>query len=112
MRLAALAKADSIPLPTGWWTDSRPDQHTPWMLFPQPGDLRILDPCCGAGDAISRLAHRLHQTNAIPWRPTGWSFTRSGPRRRHAACTAPSPQTCSALPRHRRLRRPAFKSTV
>ena len=28
--------------------------------------LRILDPCCGAGDAIDRPARRIHQANAVP----------------------------------------------
>ena len=66
MRLAAQAKggyyptpdrvvdlvADLIQTPTGYY---HRDRET----------IRILDPCCGAGDALQRLAERLDRPNAI-----------------------------------------------
>ena len=66
MRLAAQAKggyyptpdrvvdlvADLIQTPTGYY---HRDRET----------IRILDPCCGAGDALQRLAERLNRPNAL-----------------------------------------------
>ena len=67
MRLAAQAKggfyptpdrvvdmiADLISTPTGYYYHNRET-------------LRVLDPCCGVGDAVDRLAKRLHGASAIP----------------------------------------------
>ena len=67
MRLAAQAKggfyptpdrvvdmiADLIGTPTGYYYHN---QET----------LRVLDPCCGVGDAVDRLAKRIHGASAIP----------------------------------------------
>ena len=67
MRLAAQAKggyyptpdlvvdlvADLIHIPTGYYYRNRET-------------LRILDPCCGAGDALERLVERLRRPDAVP----------------------------------------------
>ena len=67
MRLAAQAKggfyptpdrvvdmiADLIGTPSGYYYHNRET-------------LRVLDPCCGAGDAVDRLAKRIHGASAIP----------------------------------------------
>ena len=67
MRLAAQAKggfyptpprvvdliADLINTPSGYYNRGR-------------NTLRILDPCCGAGEALAQLAQRLDRPNAIP----------------------------------------------
>ena len=102
MRLAAQAKGGFYPTPERvvdlsswtWWrapTGSPPQKHAQ--------TLRILDPCCGAGEAVARAgtAHRA-PGQAAAWRPTGWSCTGNGLRRRKRCCTAAWPRTSSAPP--------------
>ena len=67
MRLAALAKGGYYPTPERV-VDLIVDLiHTPTGYYYRDREtLRILDPCCGAGDALQRLAERLDRPNAIP----------------------------------------------
>ena len=66
MRLAAQAKGGYYPTP-----DRVVDQvaeliHTPTGYYHRGREtIRILDPCCGAGDALERLAERLDRPNAL-----------------------------------------------
>ena len=67
MRLAALAKGGYYPTPERVVDLIADLIHTPTGYYYRDREtLRILDPCCGAGDAIQRLAERLDRPNAIP----------------------------------------------
>ncbi len=67
MRLAALAKGGYYPTPERVVDLIADLIHTPTGYYYRDREtLRILDPCCGAGDAVQRLAERLDQPNAIP----------------------------------------------
>ena len=67
MRLAAQAKGGFYPTPDGV-VDMIADMigAAPGYYHHDQETLRILDPCCGAGDAIDRLANRIHRSNAVP----------------------------------------------
>ena len=67
MRLAALAKGGYYPTPERVVDLIAGLIHTPTGHYYRDREtLRILDPCCGAGDALQRLAERLDRPNAIP----------------------------------------------
>ena len=67
MRLAALAKGGYYPTPERVVDLIAELIHTPTGYYYRDREtLRILDPCCGAGDALQRLAERLDRPNAIP----------------------------------------------
>ncbi len=67
MRLAALAKGGYYPTPDRVVDLVADLIHTPTGYYYRDREiLRILDPCCGAGDALQRLAERLDRPNAIP----------------------------------------------
>ena len=67
MRLAALAKGGYYPTPDRVVDLIADLIHTPTGYYYREREtLRILDPCCGAGDALQRLAERLDRPNAIP----------------------------------------------
>ena len=67
MRLAALAKGGYYPTPERVVDLIADLIHTPTGHYYRDREtLRILDPCCGAGDALQRLAERLDRPNAIP----------------------------------------------
>ena len=100
MRLAAQAKggfyptpdrvvdmiADLIGTPSGYYYHNRET-------------LRVLDPCCGVGDAVDRLAQRLHGASAIPVETYGVELHRDrGLKTRRGASTAPWQQTYSGPP--------------
>ena len=67
MRLAAQAKAGYYPTPE-CVVDMIADLiHTPsGSYYRNRETLRILDPCCGAGDAAAQLAERLDRPNTVP----------------------------------------------
>ena len=66
MRLAAQAKGGYYPTPDRV-VDMLADLiGTPSSYYHRDREtLRILDPCCGAGDALERLAERLERPNAM-----------------------------------------------
>ena len=67
MRLAAQAKGGFYPTPDRVVDMVADLIDTPIGYHYHNGDtLRILDPCCGAGDALERLARRIHQANSVP----------------------------------------------
>ena len=67
MRLAAQAKGGFYPTPSRV-VDLIAEQIQPPARYDQrnPKTLRILDPCCGAGEAAAQLAGCLDGPNAIP----------------------------------------------
>ena len=66
MRLAAMAKGGYYPTPERVMDLVADLIHTPTGYYYRDREtLRILDPCCGAGDALHRLAERLDRPNAI-----------------------------------------------
>ena len=67
MRLAAQAKGGFYPTPPRVVDLVAELIHTPSGNYNRGRDtLRILDPCCGAGEALAQLAERLDRPNAIP----------------------------------------------
>ena len=67
MRLAAQAKGGYYPTPDRVVDLIAELIHTPnGNYYRNAETIRILDPCCGAGDALQRLAERLDRPNAIP----------------------------------------------
>ena len=67
MRLAAQAKGGFYPTPPRVVDLIAELIHTPSGSYNRGRDtLRILDPCCGAGEALAQLAERLDRPNAIP----------------------------------------------
>ena len=67
MRLAAQAKGGYYPTPDRV-VDLLADLiHTPTgSRYRNTETLRILDPCCGGGDALERLTERLDRSNSVP----------------------------------------------
>ena len=67
MRLAAQAKGGFYPTPDRV-VDMIADLigASSGYYYHDRETLRILDPCCGAGDAIDRLARRIHKASAVP----------------------------------------------
>ena len=67
MRLAAQAKGGYYPTPNRVVDLIADLIHTPTGSYHRNTEtLRILDPCCGGGDALAQLAERLDRPNAIP----------------------------------------------
>ena len=67
MRLAAQAKGGFYPTPPRVVDLIAELIHTPSGSYNRGREtLRILDPCCGAGEALAQLAERLDRPNAIP----------------------------------------------
>ena len=67
MRLAAQAKGGFYPTPPRVVDLIAELIHTPSGSYNRGREtLRILDPCCGAGEALAQLAQRLDRPNAIP----------------------------------------------
>ena len=67
MRLAAQAKGGYYPTPTRVVDMIAGLIHTPsGSYYRNRETLRILDPCCGGGDAAAQLAEALHRPNALP----------------------------------------------
>ena len=67
MRLAAQAKGGFYPTPERVVDLLAKLIHTPTGYYHRDREtLRILDPCCGAGEALAQLAERLDRPNAIP----------------------------------------------
>ena len=85
MRLAAQAKGGYYPTP-----DCVVDMiagliHTPsGSYYRNRETLRILDPCCGAGDAVAQLAAALNRPNSLPIETYGVELHRD--RAKEAAC--------------------------
>ncbi len=66
MRLAAQSKGGYYPTPDRVVDLIADLIHTPTGYYYREREtLRILDPCCGAGDALQRLAERLDRPEAI-----------------------------------------------
>ena len=66
MRLAAMAKGGYYPTPERVVDLIADLIHTPTGYYHRDREtLRILDPCCGAGDALERLAERLDRPNSM-----------------------------------------------
>ena len=66
MRLAAQAKGGYYPTPDRVVDLIAELIHTPSGSYHRGREtLRILDPCCGAGDALQRLAENLDRPNSI-----------------------------------------------
>ena len=96
MRLAAQAKGGYYPTPERVVDLIAELIHTPTGYYHRGREtIRILDPCCGAGDALERLAERLDRPNALSIETTAWSCTGTGPRKPRRCSTAPWPWTCS-----------------
>ena len=67
MRLAAQAKGGFYPTPERVVDLLAELIHTPTGYYHRDREtLRILDPCCGAGEALAQLAERMDAPNAIP----------------------------------------------
>ena len=67
MRLAAQAKGGYYPTPDRVVDLIADLVHTPTGYYHREREtVRILDPCCGAGDALHRLAKKLDRPNAMP----------------------------------------------
>ena len=67
MRLAAQSKGGYYPTPERVVDLIADLIHTPSGLYSRNQEtLRILDPCCGAGDAVAQLAERLERPNTVP----------------------------------------------
>ena len=66
MRLAAQAKGGYYPTPERVVDLIADLIHTPsGYYYRERESLRILDPCCGAGDALKRLVEGLSRPNAL-----------------------------------------------
>ena len=67
MRLAAQAKGGFYPTPERVVDLLAELIHVPTGYYHRDREtLRILDPCCGAGEALAQLAERMDAPNAIP----------------------------------------------
>ena len=92
MRLAAQAKGGYYPTPERVVDLIADLIHTPSGYYRDRETLRILDPCCGAGDALERLAQRLDRPNSLPIETYGVELHRAraeeAARRLHRALAA------------------------
>ena len=66
MRLAAQAKGGFYPTPPNIVDMVAGLVHMPTQYYGCHETVRILDPCCGAGEALARLADRLGGPGAVP----------------------------------------------
>ena len=84
MRLTAQAKGGFYPTPDRVVDLIAELIHTPTGYYHRDRDtLRILDPCCGAGEALAQLAERLDRPNAMSIETYGVELHRD--RAEHAA---------------------------
>ncbi len=93
MRLAAQAKGGFYPTPDRVVDMVADLTHTPSSYYHGDSEtLRILDPCCGAGDALAQLAERLDRPNALSIETYGVELHRDraeeAARRLHRALAA------------------------
>ena len=96
MRLAAQAKGGFYPTPEKVVDFIATLIRAPAGYYYQGREvLRILDPCCGTGEAVAQLGERLAQDNTMPIETYGVEP--------HPGCTAPWRQTCSRPPSATRL---------
>ena len=99
MRLAAQAKGGFYPTPERVVDFIATLIRAPAGYYYRNREvLRILDPCCGAGEAVAQLGERLTQDNTIPIETYGVELHTD-----RAEETAPWPQTCSRPPSATRL---------
>ena len=62
--------------------------HTPsGHYYRERETVRILDPCCGAGDALQRLAERLDRPNSMPIETYGVELHRDRAEKAEKALT-------------------------
>ena len=66
MRLSAQAKGGFYPTPPKVVDLVAGLVHVPSSYYGCRETVRILDPCCGAGEALARLAERLGEPGAVP----------------------------------------------
>ena len=66
MRLAAQAKGGFYPTPPTIVDLVAGLVHMPTQYYGCRETVRILDPCCGAGEALAQLADRLGEPGAVP----------------------------------------------
>ena len=66
MRLAAQYKGGFYPTPINVVDLIAGLVHVPSSYYGCRETVRILDPCCGAGEALARLAERLGEPGAVP----------------------------------------------
>ena len=66
MRLAAQYKGGFYPTPINVVDLIAGLVHVPSSYYGCRETVRILDPCCGAGEAVARLAERLGEPGAVP----------------------------------------------
>ena len=100
MRLAAQAKGGFYPTPERVVDLLAELIHTPTGYYHRDREtLRILDPCCGAGEALAQLAERMDAPNAIPIETYGVELHRGpGGGGRGSGSATPWPPTCSPRP--------------
>ena len=91
MRLAAQAKGGYYPTPERVVDLIADLIHTPTGYYYREREtVRILDPCCGAGDALHRLAERLDRPDSMPIETYGVELHR-GQGRRGGEAAPPHP---------------------
>ena len=105
MRLAAQAKGGFYPTPDRVVDMIADLVETPYIYGNNGETLRILDPCCGAGDAVAQLAERLDRPSTVPVETYGVELHR-GPvgEGRGAADPLPLRRSVPDLHRQPRLR--------
>ena len=113
MRLAAQAKGGFYPTPP------RVVDLVAQLLYGARGrsrsvdTLRILDPCCGAGDALAQFADLLRDRGTVPVETCGVELHRD--RAEQAAhCPGPCPglRPVRHVDSQQRLRRAAFEPAI
>ena len=98
MRLAAQAKGGFYPTPDRVVDLIAELIHTPTGYYHRDREtLRILDPCCGAGEALTQLAERLDRPNALSIETYGVELHRD---RAEEAARPPPPRTGRRSLRH------------
>ena len=96
MRLAAQAKGGYYPTPDRVVDLIADLIHTPnGNYYRNAETIRILDPCCGAGDALQRLAERLDRPNSMTIETYGVELHRDRAEEGRRCFTAHWPPTCS-----------------
>ena len=114
MRLAAQAKGGYYPTPDRVVDLVAELIHTPTGYYHRGREtIRILDPCCGAGDALERLAERLDRPNALSIETYGVELHRDrGRGGREAAPPHPGLGPVRHVDSERGLRPAALESAV
>ena len=114
MRLAAQAKGGYYPTPERVVDLIAELIHTPSSYHNRGREtIRILDPCCGGGDALQRLAEGLDRPNALPIETYGVGAA-PGPGRggREAALPHPGLGPVRHFDSERGLRPAAFEPAL